>query len=149
MSDLALRWNNDTGSADLVVAAGDLVVDDGLQTAIIISLFTDRRAADDDVLPQPGGDRRGWWGDTYAQIPGDLIGSRLWLLEREKDLPAVLARAQEYAQEALQWLLDDGVASSIVVTASSPKLNWCSLVVALQRPSGPTRSRFDFAWAAS
>ena len=41
----------------------------------------------------------------------------LWLLAREKRTPAVLARAELYVREALQWLVDDGVASAIAVAA--------------------------------
>ncbi|WP_324606427.1 phage GP46 family protein [Xenorhabdus nematophila] len=68
--------------------------------------FTDRRALDSDELPAGAGtDRRGWWGDTFNTRS---IGSRLWLLAREKQLSAVLHRAKAYADEALAWLIDDG-----------------------------------------
>lgn len=45
---------------------GDLVNGDDLQTAMIISLFTDRVARDDDDID--GEDRRGWWGDMGRSI---------------------------------------------------------------------------------
>ena len=51
-----------------------------LVRAVIISLFTWRRARPDDDLP--GDLRMGWWGDTYAGTEGDRFGSRLWLLSR-------------------------------------------------------------------
>jgi phage gp46-like protein len=150
MSDFALRWNNQLGHADLVMTGADLLVDDGLETAVIISMFTDRRANDDDVLPQPGGDLRGWWGDSYAAIAGDKIGSRRWLLERAKALPSVYAEVQVYDQESLQWLIDDGVVSSVGLAYSSPKLGWLRTVVTLARPSGaPVQYRFDYLWGAS
>lgn len=81
---------------------GDLVAENTLRTAVILSLFLDRRADDDDVLPNGSNDRRGWWADTVAPMTeygiggglasGDRIGSRLWLLSREKQLAGVLDR---------------------------------------------------------
>lgn len=81
MSDLALIW--DGRSCDLALDGNDLQLDDSLQTSILISLFSDRRARADDVLSGADGDRRGWWADAYPQIEGDQIGSRLWLLSRK------------------------------------------------------------------
>lgn len=146
MTDLALLLDQDIASADIAVLGGDFVADDGLQTAILISLFSDARAADDDVLPQPGGDRQGWWGDIGATVDGDHLGSRLWLLTREKQLPSVLTRAEAYAREALQWLVDDGVASTVNVVASFLRPGWLGLAIEIGRPIGPARQRFDYAW---
>ena len=114
MPDIALHFNEDTFSFDLALADGaagrDLCGDDGLLTAVVLSLFTDARAHDDDTVPdaRPGepGDRRGWWGDALSPDAGPL-GSRLWLLWREKDQDEVVIRAQEYARAALAWLVTD------------------------------------------
>lgn len=94
-----------------------LDMDDGLQTSVIISLFTDRRAEASDLpAGANGADRRGWWGDSFADVEGDKIGSRLWLLAREKQTQATLLKARDFALEALQWLLDDGIARQLTVT---------------------------------
>lgn len=90
----------------------DLQGDTGLLTAIIISLFTDRRANADDPLPDERvgvlSDRRGWWGDHILEEDAqDPIGSRLWLLSREKEMEVVLVRARQYAEEAVTWLVRD------------------------------------------
>ena len=100
---------------DWAIKDHDLAPDDGLETAIILSLFTDRRAREDDPLPDGSDDRRGWWADAWAGQ--DPIGSRLWLLEREKDTREVVNRARDYAEEALQWLVEDGIAERIEVMA--------------------------------
>ena len=100
---------------DWAIKDQDLAGDDGLETAIILSLFTDRRALEDDPLPDGSDDRRGWWADAY--VGQDHIGSRLWLLEREKDTREVVNRARDYAEEALQWLVEDGIALGIEVMA--------------------------------
>jgi len=116
---------------------------------VIISLFTDRRAEDDDVIPDGGQERRGWWGDDFNEDAADRIGSRLWLLSREKQLSEVLNRARQYAEQALRWLIDDGVAESVDVVASIPRAGVLGLQVAIQRPSEPViRYQFESFWSA-
>lgn len=135
---------------DLSIKNGDLELDDGLETALILSLFTDRRARADDPLPDPGGDLRGWWGDTYLPITGDLIGSRLWLLHRERDLKNVPNRAQLYDEEAVQWLLDDGVVERIECAAErlAPGVLFHSVTV--YRPGQTARQyQFDAFWGGA
>lgn len=54
-----------------------------------------------------------WWADKK-------IGSLLHLLEREKDIDHVGLLAKQYAEEALQPIIDDGRAESITVEAEQP-----------------------------
>lgn len=134
MSDIAIIWDN--GLGDLALNGIDMLTDDSLTTAVIISLFTDRRAQDSDALPGADGDRRGWWGDSYRDRP---IGSRLWLLSREKTLQSVLDRAAAYALEALQWLKEAGRVSKIAVYTSRKQQNgqqFLLLEVELMLPDG-------------
>ncbi len=121
MSDLKLAWNNDLAEADLVLDGPELAIEQGLDTAIIISLFTDARASADDVLPGgPGSDPRGFWADSVAPVvAGDVTGSKLWLLERSKRTPAVILDVQNYSAEALQWLVDDGHADVVACSAEA------------------------------
>lgn len=87
-----------------------------LQTAIILSLFTDRRASADDVLPAGATDRRGWVGEAFVG-DGKPWGSHLWLVRTGKATDDVLERARFAAQEALAWMVETGVATRVVVTA--------------------------------
>lgn len=145
MSDLALIW--DGSACDLAIDGNDLMLDDGLRTALIVSLFSDRRARDDDELPGGDGDRRGWWADAWSQIDGDRIGSRLWLLGREKELLETLRRAREYAEEALVWLIADGIAKRIEVVPSVPRRGVLALAITLHRPDGGQENhQFDVLW---
>lgn len=133
---------------DLALDGFLLAEDDGLVTAVIISLFTDRQANPDDTLPS-GTYRRGWWGDDFATVPGDKIGSRLWLNESAKQLGAVLVKDREYAREALQWLLDDGVVSAVDVVASNPRNGVRALSISISRPNKPVaRYQFERFWKA-
>lgn len=134
---------------DLCLSGNDLATDAGLHTAVVVSLFSDRRAEADDPLPGSD-DRRGWWADAYPDIDGDLIGSRLWLLAREKQTDEVLNRAREYAQEALQWLIDDGIAQRVTVTAEHVRQGVLGLLVEIQRPAGnAVEYRFNYLWEAA
>lgn len=139
---------------DWAIADGDIAVDDGLDTAVAISLFTDRLANADDALPDNTGDRRGWWGDAYldplADGSSDHIGSRLWLLSRAKQIPETAQQAQAYCEEALQWLIDDGVAAAVTVPLPSfPRLGAMQIQVAISQVSGAGQAvdrRYSFLW---
>lgn len=170
--DLAFALNPTTFAADLVVIGnraigqGQFVTDDTLMTAVVISLFTWRRANPDDVLPDPlSKNRMGWFGDWYSNaalnalaandnaplpIPTDRIGSRMWLLWREKVTPEVLVRAQEYCQEALQWMLDDGVASDVQVVAAETQPGVLGVAIQITKPDMTTETyRYDDYWQAA
>lgn len=146
MSDIRLALQEFGG--DVVVVGGDIDRDDGLQTAVILSLFTDRRCTPDD-LPAEETDLRGWWGDVVPAVAGDQTGSLLWLLRREKQLASVVSKARDYAQQALQWMIDDKVASKVVVEAEIVRQGWLGIGVTITRPRGAQVSfRYDYAWQA-
>ncbi len=134
MGDLALTYKN--GIIDLDLGEGGTAIDEGLRTAVIISLFTDRRASASDAIPDGTDDRRGWWGDIYPDVEGDLIGCRLWLLDREKDLPSRLRLAETYAREGLAWMIEDSVAKTVEVSASSVRQGVLALSIKLQSEDG-------------
>lgn len=146
-------------AADMVLAGRDLEGDDTLYTAVLISLFTDARAGSGDelppeLLPRDGSaqDLRGWWGDALqaddadgGRSPGSL-GSKLWLLRREKQMPQVAARARRYAREALAWLVREGMASAVDVQASMAVPGRLDLAVAVTRPSPAPQGTKTLAW---
>ncbi len=133
--------------ADWAIGALGLEEEEGLETAVILSLFTDRRASPDDVLPFGETDRRGHWSDAYPTVPGDRMGSRLWLLSREKQLPQVVARAREYLREALEWLEEDGVASRVDCDAFIVRDGVLGMSVVITRPDDQQTSfRFEYPW---
>lgn len=114
----------------------DLATESGLRTAVILSLFTDRRALPTDIIPDGTTDRRGHWSDSYLAQPGDLEGSRLWLLDREKVQPEVLRRAEDYTREALEWMQDDGVVKQVVVVAWTTGVEDLNIRASLTKPDG-------------
>ncbi|PHM60612.1 bacteriophage protein [Xenorhabdus stockiae] len=142
MSDITSWWNVKNIHADWLAGRGDIVTGNDLQTAIIISLFTDRQARADDAID--GTDRRGWWGDSSADYQ---IGSRLWLLHRQKLTTAVALTAEDYAREALQWMLDDGVASAIDIHTQIVWPDRLNMMIRYQRPGRNNEDlRFFWVW---
>ncbi len=155
MTDIALIWDDENSCADLLVEGGGLATDEGLRTAILISLFTDARAADDDELPEAGADRRGWWGNAFPtgdHEQAEELGSKLWLLERAKATAEAVREAEEWARAALQWIVKDRIAAAVDVQVERQEagaVTRLALAVILDRPSGPARSRYDFVWEVS
>ena len=150
MGDLALVWEPTAGSADLAIDAEleDLLEEEGLRTSALLSLFCDRRAEPDDELPDGTSDRRGWWADEFAEVENDLIGSRLWLLDRSKRLGNVPVRCEEFVREALAWFLEDIVASEVEVVAETDG-DRLAYLVTLHRPdAAPVSFRFAHVWEA-
>lgn len=150
MADLALAWIPDEGCADLVIDedVDDLAGDAGLHTALILSLFADRRAEADDALPAEGGDRRGWWADEFAPVVGDKFGSRLWLLDRSARKADVARDAEAYAREATAWLVEDGVAERVDVEAElgAAPIDLALLVTVHRPASAPVTFRYAHVW---
>lgn len=113
--DIALTQQED-GSFDISVDEnGDLAQTADIDTAIYMSLLTDKRAASSEVLlPQ---NRRGWWGNIFNTDPDYEIGSKMWLLEQSRGTQDTLNKAQQYVVDCLQWLITDKYVKGIEVNA--------------------------------
>lgn len=142
--DIALKYDAGAKRFDLAFEGGDLATDASLETAVVLSLFTDRRALAEDRLPDGSTDRRGWWADAYNARPH---GSRLWLLHREKEQEEVLRRAQLYAEEALAWLVEDAVAEAVEVEAYHMRRDTLGLRIVIRRGERAVLERqYDYVW---
>jgi phage gp46-like protein len=144
--DIRILWDNINARGDWALAAGDVQTGQDLETACLVSLFTDKLATPDFVPTDGTSDRRGWWADPYNDQP---LGSNLWQLERAKKTRDTLALARRYASEALQWLVDDGVAQSVTVDTQwlgSTGSTTLGIRVVIVKPDG-SATRFTFGWA--
>lgn len=129
---------------DGVSITADLA-DEPIVRAAINSLFTWRRADADDALP--GNHRFGWWGDALGPVSGERWGSRLWLLSRSALTDETVLRAKGYAEEALAWLVEDGVAQTVEVQAERQGLDRLALSCLIVRGNGTaTAIRFADVW---
>lgn len=147
--DILVQWDNVNASGDWALATGDLQTDQDLETACLVSLFSDRLATPDFVPTDGTSDRRGWWADLYNDAP---LGSNLWQLDRAKKTRDTLGLARRYAQDALAWLVADGVAASVLVDTrwlgNPTGSTMLGIAVAITKPNG-TLTRFVFGWAWS
>ena len=112
-----------------------LAADRDLETAVLISLFTDAAAGPDDGQD----DARGWWGDA-------TIGSRLWLRQRSKQLPGTLALAKADIEGALGWLISDGVATAVEVETEWKAGGMLAARIVVRRQDGAAAT-LAYAWA--
>ncbi len=142
MNDIGLFIQD--GFIDIEIENGDLKADDGLETACLISLFTDARIRADE-LTRDETSKRGWFGDLFPDVDGDKIGSKLWLLDRSKQSSSILVKFEENTRECLKWLVEDGVASDILVNASYPERGQILIDVNIIKPIGENE-KFGFIW---
>lgn len=148
MSDIGLQVIFDEVSGrsfiDINIGEADLEADEGAETAALISLFTDQRCTTEEV-PTFETARRGWWGDLLADVNDDQIGSKLWLLTREKTTTQTLQRFIDYSRDALQWMIDDGFADEVNVDAEYIARGIIKVTIEMVKPSGLSES-FELIW---
>lgn len=145
--DIMIAFDDKLLVGDIREVAGDLETDPSIRTAVVISLFTDRLANTDDELPAGDSDRRGWWGDLLPEIEGDQIGSRRWLYVREKQSAETAEKIREADQEALEHLIDDGIATAVSVTTEWIARGVLAEGIAITKPDGDiVNFRFNQLW---
>lgn len=94
-------WSLDGGPGEggrMPLEIGEPLV--SIDECVVASLLTERGA---------------WWADQYGP-DGDLFGSRLHLVPGVATAEAV-EQVRAYAEEALAWLVQDGLASSVTCRA--------------------------------
>lgn len=133
MGDVALIWG--IGRGDILIKDGDLAVDNGLTSAILISLFSDAR----DDSQSLSLNNRGFW----AENENDKYGSLLWLFYREKIVPATVEKVKQYALQALAWLKEDGIASDIDVNVYRKTTSGLFMEISVFRGSS---KKYDYIW---
>ena len=149
--DITLVWDTVSGTADIAMSGVGLQVGNDLQTAVIISLFTDAQADPGDIVYDT--DPRGWWADTYAayedpaltSLPDDRIGSKIWQAFARPRNQDTLNWLQDQATQALAWMLTDGVASSVSVQPLFTSSGGIGAVVTITALGVPTV--YEFAWS--
>jgi len=117
-------YTTEPPTADVrVMQVFSLVLEPTLHTAVVLSLFTEARASEDDVLPQGLARRGGWIGDEFMPPSAagvraaDTWGARLWLGWSGKQTAARLEQMKFWAEEALAWMVRDRIADTVTVDA--------------------------------
>lgn len=144
---LSLRWNNEVGAARLVkTALGALATDSSLESVVLLSLFTDAEATQQEIKAAGLDRQQGWWADADSlREPGvRRMGSKLWLLSRGKTTLETLRRAEGYIRDSLTWLIDKGIVATVSVVTTRPRPGVVGIDLTLTRPSKllPAYKRF-------
>ena len=87
--------------ANMTFKGGQPVMDQGLNNAVLISLFT----------------APGWWGNTLMES-GQKIGSRFYRPRTLIDIQSVNEIRRD-AEIALKWMTDTGLATRVTVEAGT------------------------------
>lgn len=145
---IRMRYYNNLQIGDMVFDGHHLETDDGLETAVLLSLHTDRRATKEqyqqfypwhDITTA---DLRGVWFD--ALLPEiDRFGSLLWLLSGSKINAETAAIAKGFIEDCLRWMIQRGIAERIEVTTTVEQGRRIVAEIKIVRPGEliPTWSR--------
>jgi len=100
------------GYLDWSVVDRKLVMVDGYETAIDVSILTNQRASDTQVSDPLKA--RGFIGDV---VRGFLIGSLMWLLEQSRANSITASAGEDHLRNALFWMIETGLATTIDVSS--------------------------------
>ncbi len=150
MGDFLLIPTSALGIEGDLRASGDRYLEtEGLETAIRLSLYTDRRAQEGDDLPEGvgafGEDLRGYWADPL--LTSGPMGSRLWTLKRSTLTSETRQRARDFCLEALQWLIDLGIATEVRVETEVAAAGVLKIGIEIERER-ETPARYAYLWRA-
>lgn len=147
MSDIAIEYKSQIKEYDISILNGDLKECDDLDSAVIISLFTWARAEAGEV--DENAPRFGWFGDKIDADNTDSTGSKLYLLKRKKITNQTIMDAREYIEQALQWMIEDGVATEInaEVERNTSDVNRADALVQIVRGDRSRTMKFNDLWS--
>lgn len=130
------------GFYDLVIdtETSDMAVTDGFESAIMVSVFSDRRANEDEVADPIK--RRGWIGDLVSDVPDDRHGSGLWLYEQRRLDPRTVVGLRLEAEASLRWMIQEGLVKSVSASvAAHPDKRSTNLTIAIVETDGGQSKR--------
>lgn len=147
MSDIAIEYKSQIKEYDINILNGDLKECDDLDSAVIISLFTWARAEAGEV--DENAPRFGWFGDKIDADNTDSTGSKLYLLKRKKITNQTIMDAREYIEQALHWMIEDGVATEInaEVERNASDVNRVDALVQIVRGDRSRTMKFNDLWS--
>jgi len=116
-------------STDLAITDGQPAMDEGLENAVTLSLFTSR----------------GWWGNAVS-AGSEQFGSDLASISRRTLTNQTRLDAEEFARQALAWLVDDGITKAVTVTGTIPAVGMLGLTINIEQPDKISTIRFQINW---
>jgi len=104
--------------AEMVVQGGQPIMDGGLENAALISLLTDE----------------GWYGNYLIDDPNQHVGSRFLKTIKGVVTLTMLVDSTNAMGQALQWMLDSGIASEITPIVRNPEGTMLEAEVVIEPP---------------
>lgn len=140
--DVKLLLEN--GQFDIVIEDGDFANEDGFDTAVWVSLFSDARATVSQVLTPEK--RRGWLGNLVSEKPERQLGGYLWLAEQRRLTQDTVNEIVDYARKALNYMIEDGLVLKIDVTGEIIPRTGIELLIVITSLDGLTTNHVVHMW---
>ena len=122
----------ETGAgADLNIVNGQPEMDEGLENAVYLSLFS----------------ASSWWGNIIAADASERYESKLESLFRRTLTNQTRLDAEKYASDALAWMKTVGAVAKITPTAVILGVNLLGLHIELTEPARVSTIRYSINWA--
>jgi len=109
----------DENGSDIVIKGGQPVMDQGLENAALISLYT----------------TSDWWGNAVMSSSDQRVGSDFEQTARRPITISALQSIRAAAKRALKWLIDKGIALSTDVVVFNPTADHLQIAVLITPPS--------------
>ncbi len=127
MTDVLLSNTADGGEIEAI--AGQITVDEGLRTAVFISLFGGNEDDSGDEADKP----REFWGNKIETDATKKLRSRTGNLLRSIAITSGnLSLIQDAVAQDLQWMLDTKLADAAVPSVRVPALNTVQIDVKIE-----------------
>ena len=105
------------GLYDIDFSNGDFDLTDGLDTAIILSIFAEKRASKTQIVEPLL--RRGHFTNEFSEVEDYEVGSKQWLFsEQVANSESNLSLLENTIRDGLQWMIQDDIISNSTVSAS-------------------------------
>ena len=106
--------NNDW---DIDFTNGDFEMVSGLDTALYLSVFGEKRAAASQVTEPTL--RRGHFTNEFSNVEGYEVGSLMWLYtSQSKNTESNMSLMQDSVTEGLKWMIEDEIISKTDIAAT-------------------------------
>jgi len=150
MGDIRIVWDPATGTGDFNMLGAGLELGHDLETASLISMFSDAQADPGDIVYDP--DPRGVWFDTYAAledaaliaIPNDRTGSKIWQAFARPRSQDTLNWLRDEVIRCHGWMVTDGVASAVDATTFFTGPGGIGAIVTITANGQP--NVFNYVW---
>jgi len=143
MQDIKLEKNSDN-IYDISIVDGDFESVDGFDTAILMSLFIDKRANQAEVSESSL--RRGWIGNEQNDDEDYEVGSKLWLLDQARLNQDSVNRAIDFTRDGFIWMIEDSQVKDVQVTGQEFHPTNISVTVSFVRFDNTTFNKQFNLW---